>query len=130
MLRGSVSLLAVLAVIGCASVDEELLNTQLPEPPAKWTAADDVADPPVGDWLAPFGDQALYGLVNEAMLHNNTLLAAAANLDAARATAKIEPRQPPPDAERARQRQPQCDRDGSFARGAGGRRIGSSRRRP
>lgn len=88
MLRGSVSLLALLAV-GCASVDEELLNTQLPEPPAKWTAADDVADPPVGDWLAPFGDQALYGLVNEAMVHNNTLLIAAANLESARAGAKI-----------------------------------------
>lgn len=88
MLRGSVSLLALLAV-GCASVDEELLNTQLPEPPAKWTAADDVADPPVGDWLAPFGDDALYGLVNEAMVHNNTLLIAAANLESARAGAKI-----------------------------------------
>ena len=88
MLRGSVSLLAILAV-GCASVDEELLNTQLPEPPAKWTAADDVSDPPVGDWLAPFGDQALYGLVSEAMIHNNNLLIAAANLESARAGAKI-----------------------------------------
>ncbi|MFZ5617313.1 MAG: efflux transporter outer membrane subunit [Pseudomonadota bacterium] len=88
MFRGSVSLLAILAV-GCASVDEELLSTQLPEPPAKWTAADDVADPPVGDWLAPFGDDALYGLVNEAMIHNNTLLIAAANLESARAGAKI-----------------------------------------
>lgn len=88
MLRSSVSLLALLAV-GCASVDEKLLDTRLPEPPASWTAAEDVADPPVGDWLAPFGDQALYGLVNEAMAHNNNLLAAAANLDAARATAKI-----------------------------------------
>lgn len=88
MLRRSVSLLALLAA-GCASVDEELLNTQLPEAPAKWTAADDVADPPVGDWLAPFGDQALYGLVNEAMVHNNSLLIAAANLESARAGAKI-----------------------------------------
>jgi NodT family efflux transporter outer membrane factor (OMF) lipoprotein len=90
MLRGSVSLLAILAV-GCASVDEELLNTQLPDPPAKWAAADEeeVADPPVGDWIAPFGDQALYGLVNEAMIHNNNLLIAAANLESARAGAKI-----------------------------------------
>jgi NodT family efflux transporter outer membrane factor (OMF) lipoprotein len=88
MLRASVSLLAILAA-GCASIDEQLLDTQLPEPPAKWAAADDVADPPVGDWLAPFGDEALYGLVNEAMVHNNNLLAAAANLEAARAGAKI-----------------------------------------
>lgn len=88
MLRRSVSLLALL-VAGCSSVDKELLDTQLPEPPAQWAAADDVADPPVGDWLAPFGDQSLYGLVQEAMVHNNNLLAAAANLEAARAGAKI-----------------------------------------
>lgn len=88
MLRGSASLLAIV-VAGCASVDQELLTAQLPAPPAEWQAADDLADPPVGDWLAPFGDEALYSLVNEAMAHNNDLLAAAANLDAARAGAKI-----------------------------------------
>ncbi len=88
MLRGSVSLLTLLAV-GCASVDEELLDTQLPDPPAAWAAGEDTADPPVGDWLAPFGDNALYGLVSEAMGRNNDLLAAAANLEAARAGAKI-----------------------------------------
>lgn len=88
MLRGSVSLLALLAV-GCASVDKELLDAQLPAPPAKWAASDDVADQPVGDWLAPFGDQALYGLVREALVHNNNLLVAAANLEVARAGAKI-----------------------------------------
>ena len=88
MLRGSVSILALLAV-GCASVDQELLTAQLPEPPAEWAAAEDVAAPPAGDWLAAFGDDAIYGLVNEAMAHNNNLLAAAANLEAARAGAKI-----------------------------------------
>jgi NodT family efflux transporter outer membrane factor (OMF) lipoprotein len=88
MLRGSVSLLALLAV-GCASVDEELLDTQLPDAPSAWAAGEDSVDPPVGDWLAPFGDDALYGLVSEAMGHNNNLLAAAANLEAARAGAKI-----------------------------------------
>jgi NodT family efflux transporter outer membrane factor (OMF) lipoprotein len=82
--------LIALAVAGCASVDKELLDAQLPEPPAAWAAAEDVADPPVGDWLAPFQDQSLYGLVNEAMAHNNDLRAAAANLDAARQLAKIE----------------------------------------
>ncbi len=89
MLRTGVSLIALLAA-GCASVDKELLDAQLPEPPAQWAAADDVADPPVGDWLAPFQDQSLYALVNEAMDHNNDLRAAAANLDAARQLAKIE----------------------------------------
>lgn len=89
MLRTGVSLFALLAA-GCASLDKELLDTQLPDPPAEWAAAEDVADPPVGDWLAPFQDQSLYGLVNEAMAHNNDLRAAAANLDAARQLAKIE----------------------------------------
>ncbi len=89
MLRTGVSLIALLAA-GCASVDKELLDGQLPDPPAQWAAADDVADPPVGDWLAPFQDQSLYALVNEAMEHNNDLLAAAANLDAARQLARIE----------------------------------------
>jgi len=89
MLRTGVSLIALLAA-GCASVDKELLDAQLPDPPATWAAAEDVADPPVGDWLAPFQDQALYGLVDEAMAHNNDLRAAAANLDAARQLAKIE----------------------------------------
>jgi len=89
MLRTGVSLIALLAA-GCASVDKELLDAQLPDPPAQWAAADDVADPPVGDWLAPFQDQTLYALVSEAMAHNNDLRAAAANLDAARQLAKIE----------------------------------------
>jgi NodT family efflux transporter outer membrane factor (OMF) lipoprotein len=88
MLRGSVALIAIIAA-GCASVDEELLEAKLPEPPAGWTAAEDIADPPVGDWLAPFADQALYTLVAEAMERNNDLRAAAANLEAARAGAKI-----------------------------------------
>jgi NodT family efflux transporter outer membrane factor (OMF) lipoprotein len=88
MLRTGVSLIALLAA-GCASVDKELLDAQLPEPPSQW-AADDVADPPVGDWLAPFQDQSLYTLVNEAMAHNNDLRAASANLEAARQIAKIE----------------------------------------
>ncbi len=89
MLRTGVSLIALLAA-GCASADKALLDTRLPDPPAAWAAAEDVADPPVGDWLAPFQDQALYGLVDEAMAHNNDLRAAAANLDAARQLAKIE----------------------------------------
>jgi outer membrane protein, multidrug efflux system len=89
MLRTGVSLIALLAA-GCASVDKELLDAQLPDPPSQWAAADDVADPPVGDWLAPFQDQSLYTLVNEAMAHNNDLRAASANLEAARQIAKIE----------------------------------------
>ncbi|MEZ5916601.1 MAG: TolC family protein [Parvularculaceae bacterium] len=88
MLRGGAVSLMVLAA-SCASVNQELLDAQLPEPPQEWTAGEDVSDPPVGDWLAPFGDPSLYALIDEAMVHNNNLLAAFANLDAARAGAKI-----------------------------------------
>jgi NodT family efflux transporter outer membrane factor (OMF) lipoprotein len=78
----------MIALAGCASVDHELLDAQLPDPPAAWTADADVGGVPTGDWVAAFGDQALYALIDEAIQHNNTLLAAAANLEAARATSR------------------------------------------
>jgi NodT family efflux transporter outer membrane factor (OMF) lipoprotein len=80
----------MMVLAGCASVDEALLTAQLPEAPAGWTADQDVGAVPTGDWVAAFGDQALYALIDEALQHNNSLLAAAANLEAARANAKIE----------------------------------------
>lgn len=88
MLRGGVAV-SLLALSACASVDEALLDAQLPDPPAAWTASETVGDAPAGDWLAAFGDDTLYALIDEAMRHNNTLLAAAANLEAARANSRI-----------------------------------------
>ncbi len=88
MLRGG-ALVSMIVLAGCASVDRELLTAQLPAPPEGWTAAGDVGGVPTGDWVAAFGDEQLHGLIDEAMRRNNTLLAAAANLDAARANSKI-----------------------------------------
>ncbi|MEQ1932198.1 MAG: TolC family protein [Parvularculaceae bacterium] len=81
---------SLLALTACASVDKDTLNARIPDPPAQWSAAEDISDPPAGDWVASLGDPQLYSLIAEAMTHNNTLLAAAANLKAARAVARIE----------------------------------------
>lgn len=89
MLRGGAAAASLLILAGCASVDRELLETQLPSPPEAWTATDEAGDPPTGDWVGAFGDQTLYALIDEALQHNNDILAAAANLEAARAGARI-----------------------------------------
>lgn len=89
MLRGGLTAASLLVLAGCASVDRELLDTQLSTPPEAWTASDEAADPPTGDWVGAFGDDTLYALIDEALQHNNNLLAAAANLEAARAGARI-----------------------------------------
>jgi NodT family efflux transporter outer membrane factor (OMF) lipoprotein len=89
MIRGGAAV-SLLVLAGCASVNKEILDEQIPEPPAAWAANEDVADPPAGDWVGALGDNQLYALIAEALTHNNDLLAAAANLEAARAVAKIE----------------------------------------
>lgn len=81
--------LAALMTASCASVDQELLDAQLPDAPAAWTADETVVNAPTGDWVAAFQDSALRGLIDEALAHNNSYLAAAANLEQARAGAKI-----------------------------------------
>jgi NodT family efflux transporter outer membrane factor (OMF) lipoprotein len=85
---GGVALAALMAA-SCASVDQELLEAQLPDAPAAWTADESVVSTPTGDWVAAFDDSSLRGLIDEALMHNNSFLAAAANLDQARASAKI-----------------------------------------
>lgn len=81
--------IAALTLGGCASVDKTLLEARLPAPPSAWTAVENVGGIAVGDWVAAFNDPALHGLISEAMEHNNSLLAAQANLQAARASARI-----------------------------------------
>jgi NodT family efflux transporter outer membrane factor (OMF) lipoprotein len=88
MFRGGAAV-SLIVLAGCASVDQPLLDAQLPEPPAQWAADDDVGAPPTGDWVGALGDPQLYSLIAEALTHNNDILAAAANLNAARASAKI-----------------------------------------
>lgn len=88
MFRGGAAV-SLLVLAGCASVNQDLLDAQLPDPPAKWTADDDLSAPPTGDWVGSLGDPQLYSLIAEALTHNNDILAAAANLNAARASARI-----------------------------------------
>ena len=85
---GGVAAIALLAA-GCASIDKEMLDAQLPEPPAEWTADETAVRAPTGDWVAAFDDSTLRGLISEALLRNNSVLVAAANLDQARAGSKI-----------------------------------------
>lgn len=88
MLRGGLAVSFIALAAGCASVDRELLDAQLPETPSAWAAEENVGQVPTGDWVAAFHDDTLYTLIDEALRRNNDLLAAAANLDAARAAAK------------------------------------------
>ena len=90
MLKGGVALLALITAAGCASINTELLDAHAPAAPAGWTSDDEstFASVPTGDWLSAFNDPILADLVKEAMQRNNDLLAASANLQAARATAR------------------------------------------
>ncbi len=82
---------AVIALVtaSCASVDQELLDAQLPDAPAAWSSEDAAGFAPTGDWLAAFDDNALRDLVDEALLRNNDLLAAVSRLDQAREDTRI-----------------------------------------
>ncbi|WDI30558.1 efflux transporter outer membrane subunit [Hyphococcus flavus] len=85
---GGVALLALMAA-SCASVDQELLDVQFPDVPDQWTADSTVGGTPTGDWVASFNDAVLRDLISEAIANNNDLGAAAANLEQARAGARI-----------------------------------------
>ncbi|MFC2952585.1 efflux transporter outer membrane subunit [Marinicaulis aureus] len=87
--RSSAAATAILMAASCASVDQELLEAKLPDAPAVWTADADVTVAPTGDWVAAFHDNALRGLIDEALERNNNYLATAANLDQAREGARI-----------------------------------------
>jgi outer membrane protein, multidrug efflux system len=88
MRHGGVAVIALLTA-SCASVDMELLDAQLPDAPATWTADAEMGGEPTGDWVGAFGDANLRGLISEAITNNNDLRAAAANLTQARAGARI-----------------------------------------
>ena len=89
MYRGGSAFLSIL-LASCSTINGEMLEANLPATPEAWTAAkEDVSATPVGDWVAAFEDQTLRSLISEAMSHNNTLLAAAANLESAKQNATI-----------------------------------------
>ncbi len=85
---GGVALIALMTA-SCATVDQELLEAQLPDAPSSWSAEEANAAAPTGDWVAAFQDSALRGLIDEALEHNNNYLATAANLEQARQGARI-----------------------------------------
>lgn len=88
-LRNSGAAVCALFVVSCTSVDQELLQAQLPTEPAVWAADENVGGELTGDWVSAFNDAALQDLIVEALTNNNDLRAAAANLTQARARARI-----------------------------------------
>ena len=88
-LRLSGAALCALTAASCATVDQALLEAQLPSEPADWAADANVGAPPTGDWVAAFDDEALTDIIIEALYNNNDLRAASANLMQARARARI-----------------------------------------
>ncbi len=88
-LRLSGAAACTLIATSCATVDQELLEAQLPTEPAAWAADGAVGGAPTGDWVASFDDAALTDIIIEALYNNNDLRAAAANLMQARARARI-----------------------------------------
>ena len=89
MLRSTSTIAAAALLSACAGLNKELLDAQLPDIPDQWTADADAGDIPAGDWVAAFNDDTLYALIDEALARNNSLLAAAANLEQAHANARI-----------------------------------------
>ncbi len=97
------AVILLLLSTACTTVDQELLDSKLPAAPATWSS---VASPaggsdalndgvsnltgvPIGDWVAAFEDPQLEILIDEAVARNNSLLSAAANLEAARSGARV-----------------------------------------
>lgn len=84
--------LAVLAcafLLGCSqsmSRPDRALAVQAPQ---QWSAAQLPDADPSGDWWAYFGDAKLDTAVNESLLHNKSLTAAAARIESAQAQARI-----------------------------------------
>ena len=82
----------VLLLSGCASVDYSQRSTQgdasVGEIPATWQTAQAVVGDIEVDWVAAFEDDVLSDLVEEALVYNRDLQAAAASVDRAWALAR------------------------------------------
>lgn len=85
MVRIVILICVASALAGCAS-GKSRIEAALPDMPDGWTALETEGAPP-GNWLAGFGDPFLTEIAREALAHNNDIGAAAARLQAARATA-------------------------------------------
>ena len=92
---GVTSLIAALALAGCASIPE-IDPASLPTAPAaykegdgRWTRAQPAEAQPRGEWWRAFGDPVLDDLVARANVANTSIQQSAARLAQARATARI-----------------------------------------
>lgn len=99
MLRLSLILSTALVVTACTGTPPLATAPQL-DLPAGYASAPDAPGPQEPDWVSALGDDALPGLVAEAMNANPNLAAARANLEAALASARAAgaPRLPSADA--------------------------------
>lgn len=88
--------LAMLTLAGCElatpQTDAELLQDALPASttiPAKWSTSGVPTTAVKGGWVGSFRDQQMAGLIQEGLLNNRDLVAAAARVEAALQTAVI-----------------------------------------
>ncbi len=89
MPRLLINLFIVMALSGCVTTPNRDKEQQpVKNLPTHWEAKPDTAIVPPS-WLAGFSDPALQGLVRESLLSNFDLQAAAARVEAARASVKI-----------------------------------------
>lgn len=88
ILLTTTSLAAAVSLAACAGTPDLALAPDL-ETPADFQAEPDQVLPAAGDWVAGFADTRLLALVEEALASNPTVEAAAASLDAARASARV-----------------------------------------
>ncbi len=58
-IRASAIALSALLASSCASINQELLEAQLPDMPEAWSAEAQAATPLTGDWVAAFNDDTL-----------------------------------------------------------------------
>jgi NodT family efflux transporter outer membrane factor (OMF) lipoprotein len=88
--RHAAPLLAATALLaGCSQSMSRPDRAFTVQAPAAWTAPQLPAADPSGDWWAYFGDPMLDEAVSEALLHNKSLTAAAARIDAAQEQTRI-----------------------------------------
>ncbi|MDH3197515.1 MAG: efflux transporter outer membrane subunit [Candidatus Krumholzibacteria bacterium] len=93
MKRASPGVAVLALALACASAPERKPPEFTVEAPPAWTAApgaepDTTGPPPVTDWWRGFADARLDSLVEEALAQNLDILAAAARVEAAAATAR------------------------------------------
>ena len=89
MKRCGLPALALLFALGCSQSMSRPDRTFAVQAPAGWTAPELPAADPSGDWWAYFADPQLDRAVSEALLHNKSLTAAAARIEAAEAQGRI-----------------------------------------